>query len=217
MSEALGLIFWDLDGTLIDSVPLKGELFARVFDDHPGHHDDLVAFHLDHGGLNRTEKIRRMSTEVLGIPADEAEIERRVSRFGELTDRHLREAPLAPGASATLQELARSSVMHIVTAMPHDEARPILEHHGIAAYFESITGFPVRKAEAVEAVLSGYDARPPATLIGDSREDASTAQRSGISFIQVRLDDAAHLPGAALVLDGLEDAAARIRHAITSR
>lgn len=217
MSEALGIIFWDLDGTLIDSVPLKGELFARVFDDHPGHHDDLVAFHLDHGGLNRTEKIRRMATEVLDICADEAEIERRVSRFEELTDRHLRDAPLAPGASATLHELARSYVMHIVTAMPQDEARPILEHHGIAAYFESITGFPVRKAEAVEAVLSGHDPRPAAAFIGDSREDASTALRTGISFIQVRLDDAAQLCGAVLVLDGLEDAAPRIRQAITSR
>lgn len=217
MTEALGLIFWDLDGTLIDSVPLKGELFARVFDDHPGHYDDLVAFHLDHGGLNRTEKIRRMSTEVLGIPADEAEIERRVSRFGELTDRHLRDAPLAPGASATLHELASSYVMHIVTAMPQGEARPLLEHHGIAAYFESITGFPVRKAEAVEAVLSGHGPRPAAAFIGDSREDASAALASGISFIQVRHDDAAHLRGAVLVLDGLEGAAPRIRQAVTSR
>lgn len=217
MSEALGLIFWDLDGTLLDSVPLKGELFARVFDDHPGHHDDIVAFHLDHGGLNRTEKIRRMSTEVLGIPADEADVEQRVFRFGELTGRHLREAPLAPGASATLHELASSYVMHVVTAMPQDEARPILEHHGILAYFESITGFPVRKAEAVEAVLSGHDPRPAAALIGDSCEDASTALATGISFIQVRLDDAAQLRGAILVLDGLEDAATRIRRAMISR
>ena len=216
MYASSGLIFWDLDGTLVDSVPLKGELFAEVFDDYSEYHDALVAFHHQHGGLNRSEKIRRMGAEVLQIALDDDQIARRSARFAELIDSRVREAPLAPGALTTLQDLAATYPMHVVTAMPDAEALPILRYHRIADYFETTTGFPVPKSKAVKSTLSAHDPRPSAVLIGDSSEDASTAIQSGIGFIQVRLGTAAPLLGAVLILDGLEGAARRIRETIAA-
>lgn len=215
MSGSSGHIFWDLDGTLIDSVSLKGKLFAEVFDEYPEHHEAFVALHLAHGGLNRSEKIRRMGAEVLGISLSDEQVATRSIRFGELVEEHLREAPLAPGAEAALQELAPTCPMHVVTAMPGAEAKPILEHHGIAAYFETIRGHPTPKTTSVNSILSRHVPRPPAVLIGDSYEDSSAADQVGVAFIQVRLDGAAPLPGALFILDGLEGAAPRIQAALT--
>lgn len=214
MFGSSGHIFWDLDGTLIDSVPLKGKLFAEVFHDFPEHQEDLLAFHLAHGGLNRSEKIRRMGVEVLGISLSGDQVAARSARFGELIEEHLREAPLAPGAEVALHELAATNTMHVVTAMPNIEAHQILEHHGIAAYFQTIYGHPTPKTTSLKSLMDRHNPRPPAVLLGDSSEDSTAADRAGVAFIQVRLDGAAPLPGAVDILDGLEKSAPRIRQAL---
>ncbi len=215
MASNAGLLFWDLDGTLIDSLLLKGELFAQIFDDYPESRDELVAYHLEHSGLDRRQKIRRMGTDVLHIDESEDRIEFRAGRFGILIKQRIHEANLAHDSVKTLRNLATTCQMHVITAMPQDEALLVVKHHKIHDYFDTISGFPTPKSAYIDAILSGYPQRPAAAVVGDSIEDYSTAARSGIDFFQVRLRSAAPITGAIAILDGFEAADEKIRLALS--
>ncbi len=67
-----GAVFFDVDGVLIDSLTAKGEAFANLFPTQ--YRQDVMDFHLANGGLNRVEKIARISREIVGVNLSDDEV-----------------------------------------------------------------------------------------------------------------------------------------------
>lgn len=179
-------IFFDVDGVLIDSLDIKGEAFARAFDELPHRHDEIVRFHLDHGGVTRSEKLELIFRSVYGRTPTPDELEARVAIFATAVVDAVIAAPEIRGASQALAQWSTRAPLHAVSATPTDELVHILDQRGLTDYFTSVQGWPPKKTAAVSRLIDEHGYEPGrCVLVGDSREDLNAAASAGVHFVQV--------------------------------
>ena len=179
-------IFFDVDGVLIDSLAIKGEAFSSAFSDYPEAREKIIAFHLSHGGVNRSEKITHLFRLIVGREPSTEEVSDRISQFSTSVFEGVVAAPEIPGAHAALKEWSEKVPLHAVSATPTDELRRILERRNIAKFFTSVHGWPPGKVSTVREVIAMRGYRSSACiLVGDSREDLHAAVATNVQFIQV--------------------------------
>jgi phosphoglycolate phosphatase len=182
MALAHDLFVFDLDGTLVDSLPdiaaaLNEALSAA---DLPMHHLDAVRGFLGDGAR---ELVRRAA----GPQPSEAAIDELVVdyRARYATQLVARTRPY-DGVVELLARLPRAAVL---TNKPGREARRIVDELGLGSAFVAVVGegdgHP-RKPDptALRALVATHGARR-AVYIGDSHVDAITAERAGIDFVFV--------------------------------
>ena len=179
-------IFFDVDGVLIDSLTVKGDAFSRAFSDYPGAREEIIAFHLSHGGITRSEKITSLFHLIVGREPFAHEISDRIGRFSSSVFEGVVTAPEIPGASAALEEWSKKVPLHAVSATPTDELRRILDRRNIAKFFTSVHGWPPEKRSIIRDIIAIHEYRSSACiLVGDSREDLYAAAATSVQFIQV--------------------------------
>lgn len=75
-------IFWDFDGVLMDSMPVRNKGFELVLKDYPEEQvQELMAFHLKNGGLSRYVKFRYFFEEIRKETISEDEVSIWASKF----------------------------------------------------------------------------------------------------------------------------------------
>lgn len=186
------LVFFDFDGVILDSVPIKTRAFGELFAGYGATvRQQVVDYHLEHGGLSRFEKFRYYFREVLHEPLPEEELERLGRRFTELTMAMLLAAPFIPGAEAVLADLKASGVPAVVASgTPQDDLDRILHERGLRPCFAEAHGSPKSKAAIVEEVCSRYGAGPgDCVFVGDAMTDHDAARTFPMPFLGVSSPD----------------------------
>jgi HAD superfamily hydrolase (TIGR01549 family) len=179
-------IFFDVDGVLIDSLAVKGDAFSRAFSDYPEAREEIIAFHLSHGGVTRSDKITLLFRLIVGREPSAQEIADRIRQFSSSVFEGVVAAPEIPGARAALEEWSGKVALHAVSATPTDELRRIFDRRNITKFFTSVQGWPPKKESTVRYILAAHGYDPAACiLVGDSREDLHAALAAGVSFIQI--------------------------------
>ena len=179
-------VFFDVDGVLIDSVDIKGECFVSVFSDFPAMKEAVRSWHKENGGVNREDKIRAISREVIEIDETPDEIMARIKRYESLVVTRVTLAREIPGASLALKKLTGKIPLFATSATPQEELLQILVARGVDHCFTEIFGWPMTKKTAVTSVLEKYSLNPlGSVLIGDSIQDFESAQATGVRFILV--------------------------------
>jgi phosphoglycolate phosphatase len=195
----LRLIIFDLDGTLVDSLPdltravnaaMAGYGFAPVGMDQVGPwvgrgSRHLLALALRHHGLD---------PEAPGFDF-EAAFARFMQHYGDhLTgDSHLFDG-VAPALAALS---ARGIALAVCTNKPERFVAPLLNWLGIAGYFGALLGGDslLQRKPAPEPLLylaQRFDAAPTESLmVGDSRHDIEAARAAGMAVAGVRYGYAA--------------------------
>lgn len=94
---------------------------------------------------------------------------------------------LYPGAVKLLEQLQQDGVhCAVLTNKPEQSARQLIEHLGLARFFEAVLGQtpdrPLKPHPAgIELLSRQWDCSPEAlVLIGDSRVDIETARNAGV-------------------------------------
>ena len=184
MPDHLALIF-DLDGTLIDSVPQIHAAANTVFGNKglPEVSREVVRGFVGNG----LDALVNRLVAHHGIDAGPALHAALVAEFISIYEEAFDLTTLYPGVSTALPELvAAGHRLAVCTNKPLGPARAVLRHFGLDALFPVVIGgdsLPQRKpdpAPLLAAASALGDARR--LFIGDSEVDAETAHAAGISF-----------------------------------
>lgn len=182
-------VLFDLDGTLVDSLPdlhdATNELLARHR--RPAIDREQARLAVGHGAKALIARIWQET----GEPATEAELaamhQEFLAIYRPIATRRTRPYP---GVHEVLEALAGAGYpLGVVTNKPEDPTHDILRHLDLARWFGAVVGgdtTPEKKphpAPVVEAMRRLSVDR--ATLVGDSRADVGAARAAGIGVIGV--------------------------------
>lgn len=190
MNKTPKLIIFDLDGTLIDSVP---DLCAAV-------DATLLRLGLPPAGETRVrnwvgngaEKLIKRALSHAGI-CEASSQNSALQYFLEYYDRHCAvKTNLYPGVESTLKMLTQHSItMAIVTNKPKRFIAPILKHLAIEPYFQYTVGgddLPHKKPHPLPLIhcMQTLDYRSEETwMVGDSINDILAARAADIPVVAV--------------------------------
>ncbi len=177
---------FDLDGTLVDSLPDLAAATNRMLEDTgtaPLSQDQIKQF-VGNGLLNLVERVIRHCDLSMDRHAE----------LAKATLAHYNAASTAQtvvynGVPEALQQLRdMGCVMGVCTNKNEAPARHVLEALGLAAYFDTVIGgdsLHTRKPDPahLEASFAAVTSAGPQIFVGDSEVDAETAQRAGVPFL----------------------------------
>jgi phosphoglycolate phosphatase len=182
--EGVMRIVFDLDGTLVDSVPdLSAAVNVMLSAEGVAPLDQATVTGFVGNGLPKL--VERTMAHVGLDPAEHA-------RLTQATLKAYKAEPTArtrvyPGVEEALARLrAAGHRLGLCTNKPHDPAMDVMDHFGLTQYFEVVIGgdsLPVKKPDP-EPLLHSLVALGdgPALFVGDSEVDAETALRAGVDF-----------------------------------
>ncbi|BAF69313.1 phosphoglycolate phosphatase [Nitratiruptor sp. SB155-2] len=189
MKEA---IFFDLDGTLIDSVPdladalnaMLIQLGKKPFQEHQ------IRTWVGNGATMLVKRALSGSSEPKNI--DNALFQKALQIFFEKYENNLcNKTTLYPRVKETLSQLHTKYPLAIITNKPYRFARPILESFGIDNYFSLILGgdsLPEKKPHPKPLLhaCERLSCNPKNSLmVGDSKNDIIAAKKADIPVVAV--------------------------------
>ena len=177
-------ITFDFDGVILESVAIKTEAMAALFEDHKDHLDEIVAIHEIHAGISRFIKFDMIYRDVLKMPLapeTRAELGR---KFSELVLEKVLACPFVPGAREFLEAHHESTPLFVVSGTPDEELQEIVSKRGLAPYFRGIYGSNRSKEEILRGLLADRESlAEDLVFIGDGRTDYEAAAAASIAFI----------------------------------
>ena len=205
-------VLFDLDGTLINSQEgiTKGVQYAlreQLGIDEP----DLESLRCFIG-----PPLALMFDQKYHVPAEK--IEPAVAKYREYYDSiGMYQCKLYPGVKETLRSLKKKGyTIGLASSKPEHSCVQILEHQGVAEYFDDIVGASIGP-ERREKILvleeafrrMGVTDRREVVLVGDTKYDAVGAEKAGIDCIGVTFGfgtrEELYEAGAKAVFDTLEE------------
>lgn len=186
------LVMFDLDGTLIDSVPDLAEAVDRMLAElgRPPAGVEKVRDWVGNGA--RVLVRRALADDIDHAGVSETQTEEALARFLDIyADCHNLTA-LYPGVHELLEALSTAAVeLAVVTNKPERFVAPLLEQVGLGGYFRWIIGgdtLPQQKPDPAALLqvmrLAGVEATQ-SLFVGDSRNDVLAARAAGVPCVAV--------------------------------
>ena len=181
-----GIIF-DFDGVIAESVRIKSNAFAELYNPYGTDIEKkVVGHHEANGGMSRFEKIRLYHGSFLNKVITEEQITDLASQFSELVVEKVINAPYVPGALEYLKKSHKQYKLFISTGTPTEEMKQILNGRRIAHYFIDVFGSPEKKILHMNNILSNYNFNPDELIFyGDGNSDLDAAENLNIEFILI--------------------------------
>ena len=182
-----GIIF-DFDGVIADSVQVKTDAFASLYEQYG---DNIVTKVIEHheanGGMSRFKKIKLYHESFLNKAITNEEIEDLANQFSKLVVRKVIDVPYVPGVFKYIQKCYEKYNLFISTGTPTNEIKQILSARDIAEYFIGIHGSPEKKSLHITKIISKYNYHPDELIFyGDANTDINAAKQASVPFILIK-------------------------------
>jgi len=178
-------IFWDFDGVIMDSMPIRDLGFSEVLKVYPEDQvSQLMAYHKANGGLSRYVKFRYFFEEIRNEKVSEEEVQELANSFSSIMLSKLKNPQFLIHETVNfIKHNYQKYIMLIVSGSDQVELREICETLEIQKYFKGIYGSPIPKKQLVQNVIE-IDGlcKSEACLIGDSINDYEAARENDILF-----------------------------------
>jgi HAD superfamily hydrolase (TIGR01549 family) len=197
------LIIYDFDGVICDSVNVKTQAFAELYKSHGKKiQDQVVRYHLEHGGISRFEKIRYFQDTLLQSPASKEQIQELAGNFADMVKEKVIASMYINGAKEFIQQHAENCPQYICTGTPEVEIIEILERRNLTSFFKGIYGSPKTKTQIINQILAatGYKAEE-GIFLGDAMTDYKAAKEYGMPFIGIKSNDTVFPEGTFVIED----------------
>ena len=183
-------VIFDFDGVLAESVDIKTNAFAKLFESEG---DTIVKevldYHLNNTGVSRFEKFKYIYKNILRRDLSETEFEDLCQRFSKLVKDKVSAAPYVKGALEFLESFSSRYECFISSATPQDEIEAIVQYRDIGKYFRGIYGSPKTKEDIVKDIkLKNNFAPHDVVYVGDALNDYKASIANSIYFI-ARIND----------------------------
>ncbi len=184
-------IILDFDGVIAESVNIKTEAFAQLFEPEGDTvAQQVVDYHLKNGGVSRFDKFRYIYKDILKRPLSDVEFQRLCDGFAHLVVDGVVNAPYVPGTKEFLENESSKYTCFVASATPKKEIDEIMSRKDLTSYFAKVYGAPTGKSEAAKEILMNCNLDPKVILfIGDAQSDYQAAMDNHIHFI-ARVHDA---------------------------
>ncbi|WP_214019518.1 HAD family hydrolase [Methanoculleus sp.] len=180
----LTTLILDFDGVVVESLPLKTAAFRKIFSFAPEHLDEIIAFHLENGGMSRYDKFRYIYANILREELTAEQEERLAGEYAGLIFDAMLTVPYVEGAEELLGDCSRVLPLYIVSATPEGEMQEIARRRDLTKYFVRIYGSPKTKAECIREILDETGASPgEALFVGDAPNDWQAAYETNVRFV----------------------------------
>lgn len=192
MTRNITAIVFDLDGTLIDSVPDLHAAGNLLLEERGLAPIDLATARRFVGDGGQVFVQRALAER--GVTPDMAELTAATERFIALYEAHASDRTIPyPDVPETLEALKAAGYrLGICTNKPERATHKVLGLLGLDRFFEAVVGgdtLPVRKpdpAHAAEVLTRLGVAAEAACMVGDNEHDSSAGRGAGMPFILMR-------------------------------
>lgn len=184
----LQAVFFDFDGVIVDSAPIKTEAFASMFRKYgTGVEKKVVDYHLAHQGVSRFDKFRYAYDKILNIPIKQDKLSELGQQFSKLVLEKVIAAPYIPGIIDNLNDLKSSNIpAYIVSGTPDEEIQYIVKFKSLDRYFKKFCGSPPSKAEILRTIITQERYQAGHCLfLGDSLTDYNAAIETSVRFLGI--------------------------------
>ncbi|WP_439257512.1 phosphoglycolate phosphatase [Lonepinella sp. BR2271] len=193
MASAFKLIGFDLDGTLVNSLPdlaLSVNSTLAEFD-YPQADENLVLTWIGNGAEVLISRALAWAEQQTGRSLDETQIAQLKQRFNVFYGENLcNVSRLYPNVKSTLEQLkARGFILAVVTNKPTQHVLPVLQAFGIDHLFSETLGgqsLPAIKPHPAPLyyLCGKFGFYPHQMLfVGDSRNDILAAHNAGCAAV----------------------------------
>jgi len=182
-----GIIF-DFDGVIADSVQVKTDAFASLYEQYGNNIVTKVLKHHEaNGGVSRFEKIKLYHEYFLNKAITNEEIEELANQFSKLVVKKVIDSPYVPGVLEYIHKCNKKYKLFISTGTPTDEMSQILDRRGIAKYFIEVYGSPEKKSVHISKIMSKYNYHPDELIFyGDANTDIDAAEQANLPFVLIK-------------------------------
>lgn len=184
------LVMFDLDGTLVDSVPDLAAAVDKMLLQlgRPPAGIDSVRQWVGNGAPTLVRRALANHIDAEGV--DDAEAERALELFNEAYEGNHALTVVYPGVRSALKWLQKQGVeMALITNKPERFVAPLLDQMKIGRYFRWIIGgdtLPQKKPDPAALFFVMKMANIPASqslFVGDSRNDVQAAKAAGVKCV----------------------------------
>lgn len=178
-------IIFDFDGVIVESVDIKTDAFARLFESEGKEVvKKVVEYHLANTGVSRFEKFKHIYKEILKKELKEEIFKDLCQQFSKLVVDEVVKAPFVLGAIEFLKNYAQEYKFFVVSATPEDELENILGRREIKHYFAGVYGAPQKKSAVIKKIIDTNNLRPQEVIyIGDALSDYKAAKINSVYFV----------------------------------
>ncbi len=197
----LKAIIYDFDGVICDSVNVKTEAFAELYNAYGEDvQQQVVQYHLAHGGVSRFEKIRYYHTNILKMPITDAEVNKWADQFALLVKDKVIRSLYIKGADNFIEKYSNQYPQFICTGTPENEITEILKRREIEQYFKGVYGSPKDKKTIIGMICKQHNLETNELIyFGDALTDYHAANAYGIRFIGVKSPDTIFPPEVTII------------------
>lgn len=180
-------ILFDFDGVLAESMNVKTEAFAKLFEKFGEEIvNKVVAHHIENGGISRYDKIEYYYSEYLNQQISKKEVDDIANEFSHLVVERVIRSPWIKGARDFLEKHYKTMDFYVVSGTPQKELELIIEKRKMQKYFKAVYGTPATKPEITRRIIQekGYN-KEEVLFVGDSLSDYRAAKEVNIPFLGV--------------------------------
>lgn len=178
------LIFFDFDGTIVDSAEAKLKSFLWMFSFLGDVEKKIVNQYLiDFQGLPRATKFDFIYQKVLGIDLSADDLMHLSNTLDILIEKNMGIPKILGNIDHFLEKFQLLAKFYIVSAAPRQEIINTLKRLSLEDYFEEIHGSEITKVKAMTKVISKQTRNYHTFMIGDTLNDFAAAKEVNIPFI----------------------------------
>lgn len=179
------VVIFDFDGVLVESLDIKTNAFARLFQEEgPEAVKIVVGYHLNNSGVSRFEKFKYIYKNILKRQLKEDIFKRLCREFSSLVKEEVINASFVPGAWEFLNKFSGQYNCYVISATPQKELEGIIAAKEMKHYFKAVFGAPDEKTEAAKRIITREKiSSDEGVYIGDALSDYRAAKANGINFI----------------------------------